>query len=252
MTAAITAAVIGGAAVVGAAAISASSQPDTSSLNNAAATSDQEQAQIAQNEWNNFQTTFQPLEGKFVGEANNWTSPQNYDQAAGNAAATVDAQYGSAKAQLQRTPGMDPSSGAYQAGMTNLGISQAASSATAQNAARATTQNQGIGMQEAAMNVGINEPAQAASAAGSAGYGLSSLSNSVNNQNTATGTAIGGAVQSVANGVTSYVNSNPTSSGYNFNTGFSTPTSTSYGVTAPAGLSGVGYTVPSPDSYLSN
>jgi hypothetical protein len=241
MSASIAAAVVG----VGGALISASSQPDTSNMNNASANASNTQAQIAQQQWNDYQQTFQPLEGKLVGQANNWTSPGNYAKAAGDASATVNSQFGAAKDALARTPGMDPSSGAYQAGMTQLGLSQAATDATAQNTARTNVQNQGISMQENALSLGKGMPATAASAAGSAAYGLSSLSGNVARQNAANAQGIGSAAQSVANGVTSYMGSNPAQSGGygGFNTGFSMPDQ-SYGVSAPAGLSGVGYSVP--------
>jgi hypothetical protein len=210
MSAAIAAAAIGAGATV----YAASQQPDTSGLNNAAENASNTQAQIAQDQWNDYKTNFQPLESKFVGQANNWTSPQNYDKAAGDAAATVNAQFGAAKDSLARTPGMDPSSGAYQAGMTGLGLQQAASSAAAQNTARQNVQNQGIAMQENALSLGKGLPATASASAGSAASGLSSLSNSVARQNAATGSGIGSAVNTIANGVTSYINNN-SSSGVN-------------------------------------
>ncbi len=210
-------AAIGAVGAIGAAAISASSQPDTSGMNNAAENASNTQAQIAQDQWNDYKTNFQPLEGKFVAQANNWTSPENYAKAAGDAAATVNSQFGAAKDALARTPGMDPSSGAYQAGMTNLGLSQAANSAVAQNTARQNVQNQGIAMQENALSLGKGLPATASSSAGSAAYGLSSLSNSVANQNARNSAGIGSAAQSVANGVTSYMNNNPSNAGFNPN-----------------------------------
>lgn len=209
------------AGAVVAAGITAASQPDTSGMNNAAENASNVQAQIAQNQWNDYQTNFQPLEGKFVSEVNNWTSPQNYDKAAGDAAATVDAQYGAAKDSLARTPGMDPSSGAYQAGMTNLGLSQAATSATQQNTARQNVQNQGIAMQENALSLGKGLPASASASAGSAAAGLSNLSNSVSRQNSTSSAGIGSAVQSVANGVTSYMNNNSSGVNPNYATAYS-------------------------------
>jgi hypothetical protein len=214
-----TAALVGGglaaAGTLGAAAIAAGSQPDTSAMNDASANASNTQAGIAQDQWNDYKTNFQPLEGKFVDQANNWTSPQNYEKAAGAAAATVDSAFSSAKDSLARTPGMDPSSGAYQAGMTNLGLSQAATSATQQNTARQTVQNQGIAMQENALSLGKGLPATASSSAGSAAYGLSNLSNNVSNQNARSASSIGSAVNSVANGVTSYLNNNSTNPSVN-------------------------------------
>ncbi|RQS39785.1 hypothetical protein DIE01_16370 [Burkholderia sp. Bp8990] len=215
---------------------------------NSAQDLNQTQAAIAKDQWNDYKTNFQPLEGKFVDEVNNWTSPQNYAKAAGDAAATVDSAFGSAKAQLARTPGMDPSSGAYQAGMTQLGLQQAASSATAQNSARQNVQNQGIAMQENALSLGKGLPATAAATAGSAASGLSNLGSTVAANNARNSSSIGSAVQSVANGVTSYMGSNPSSSGTN-SYGFDASS-----VATPAGLSGVGYTVPAGTaaSYLAS
>lgn len=248
MSAALAAAAVG----AGAAIYSASSQPSTSGINNAAASLDQTQAGIAQNEWNNFSTNFMPLEDSFAGQAQQWTSPQNYDKAAASAASTVDSQFANAKSQLERTPGMDPSSGAYQAGMTNIGLQQAASSAATQNNARTTTENQGIGMEEAAMNVGNGLSASANQAGSSAGNNLTGLSNLVNGQNTQSANSIGSAAQGVANGVTSFMNNGSGSGSYNFTTGISS-SDPSYGVSA-GGLSGVGYTMPASTgvSFLSN
>lgn len=213
MSVGITAAVIGGGAAIGAAVISSKGNSASNNANNAAASADQEQAQIAQNEWDDYATNFQPLEGKFVGQVNNWTSPQNYDKAAGDAAASVNSQYGAAKASLERTPGMDPSSGAYQAGMTNLGLSQAATSATQQNAARQNVQNQGIAMQENALSLGKGLPATAEAGLSSAASGLTNVSNTAYNQNARTSSSIGGAINTVANGVTNYLNTNYGSTG---------------------------------------
>lgn len=239
-------AVIGGVATVASAAIGASSSSGSSSANDAAANAQDVQSQIAADEWNTYKQTYLPLEQTMVQDAQNYASPANYEKAAGDAKSTVESQFDAQKASLARTPGMDPSSGAYQAGMTSLGLQEAASSATAQNAARTNVTNTAFDRELNAVSLGKGLPATASSAASSAAntaLGLSNLEYNQSNKDAAnTGAMISG-LGNVANGVANWATSGSnSSSGYNFNSGFSTPDQ-SYGVSTPAGLSGVGYNV---------
>lgn len=104
--------------------------------NQAATDATQLQTQITQDQWNRFKTIYDPLEREVVGEARNYGSPENYAKAAGDASATVSQQFGKARDRLSRTPGLDPSSGAYQASLVGLDMAQAATDATQQNLAR--------------------------------------------------------------------------------------------------------------------
>ncbi|MEJ0004378.1 MAG: hypothetical protein WDN30_14120 [Pararobbsia sp.] len=157
--------IIGAVGSVVGAGVSASSQPDTSGLNNAAENADNVQAQIAQQQWQDYQTNFQPLEAKFVNQANNWTTPQNYDKAAGDAAATVNSQFASAKQSLERTPGADPSSGAYQAGITIWDWHRRRRVQLHKTRPGPMYKNQGIAMQENALSLGKGLPTTAADSA---------------------------------------------------------------------------------------
>ncbi|WP_162174109.1 hypothetical protein [Herminiimonas sp. CN] len=104
--------------------------------NGAAADATKQQAAIARDQWNTYKETYQPLEKAYVAEAQNYDTPEAYARAAGLASATNSEQYGKARDRLSRTPGLDPSSASYASSMAGLDMSQAASDAVGQNAAR--------------------------------------------------------------------------------------------------------------------
>lgn len=159
--------------------------------NNAAADSTRLQSEIARDQWNRYKTMYSPLEESYVKEAQNYDSPENYARAAGDASATVASQFGKARAQLMRTPGLDPSSGAFQAGMTNLGLSEAANSAVQQNAARNKVKDMAFARKTDALSLGKGLPAQAATMLGSAATNSIGLANAGFNQANAQAGAIG-------------------------------------------------------------
>ncbi|CAB4154447.1 hypothetical protein UFOVP653_2 [uncultured Caudovirales phage] len=163
MSAAITGAIA--ATVVGSA---LSDDNGAEGANNAAADSTRLQSEIARDQWNRYKTMYSPLEESYVKEAQNYDSPENYARAAGDASATVSSQFAKAREQLMRTPGLDPSSGAFQAGMTNLGLSEAANSAVQQNAARNKVKDMAFARKTDALSLGKGLPAQAATMLGSA------------------------------------------------------------------------------------
>ncbi len=129
--------------------------------NDAAADASRLQAQIAREQWDRYKTMYEPLEQRFVNESQNYDSPENFQRAAGEASATVASQFAKARSQLERTPGMDPSSGAYQAGMVNLGLGQAAADATQQNAARQMVRDKARAYETDALSLGKGLPAGA-------------------------------------------------------------------------------------------
>lgn len=164
-------------AVVGAAAITTiggsllAGDNGAEGANNAAADSTRLQSEIAQDQWNQYKRIYQPLEEQYVADAQNFDSPENYAKAAGSASATVASQFSKARDRLIRTPGLDPSSGAYQAGLTGLGLSEAATGAVAQNAARQGVKDQAYTMKTNALNLGKGLP-------GTASQGLGSVASS--------------------------------------------------------------------------
>lgn len=173
MTAAICAAVVGG--------VVASAMADdygAEEANAAAADANRTQSQIANDQWNNYKKTYQPLENALVAEAGNYDSPENYAKAAGEAAATNASEFGKVKEALGRTPGLDPSSSAYQAGMTQLGLQQAASSAVTQNAARQGVADTAYARKLNAVSLGKGLPAQASAGLSSvAGFNANMAAN---------------------------------------------------------------------------
>lgn len=137
------------------------------------------QAQIASEQWDKYLELYEPLEREYVQDAQNYDSPEQFQRAAGEASATVASQFAKARDRLGRTPGLDPSSGAYQANMVGLELGQAAADATAQNAARQTVRDTAYQRQTNALNLGKGLP-------GTAQNGLSNsataLSNIASNQ----------------------------------------------------------------------
>jgi hypothetical protein len=141
------------------------------SKNNQAATdATKQQSAIAQDQWNSYKSTYQPLEKSMVGEAQNYDSQENQDRAAGLSSSTISEQYGKARDRLGRTPGLDPSSGAYASSMVGLDNSQAASDAVGQNAARNRVKDMAWARRTDALSLGKGLPAQASAGLATAGY----------------------------------------------------------------------------------
>lgn len=132
------------------------------------------QTDIAKEQWDRYKEIYEPLERKIVEDSLKVTTPGEYDKAASLASSTVASQFGKAKERLRRTPGMDPSSGAYQSGMLGLDLTQAAADAVAQNNARENVKNTGYNRQITALSLGKGLDSTAAN-------GLMSAANANNN-----------------------------------------------------------------------
>lgn len=122
--------------------------------NDAAANATNLQAQIAREQWNKYKEIYEPLEKQMVDEAQDFANPENYAKAAGEASATVSSQFGKARDRLTRTPGLDPSSAAYQSSLVGLDLAQAANDATAQNVARQGVTDTAYARKQAALGLG--------------------------------------------------------------------------------------------------
>lgn len=195
-----TGAIIGtlGAAAIGAAA-SRGANKAAARASNASADAAGLQSQIAAEQWDKYQEIYDPLERQVVKEAQQYDTPENYARAAGDASATVASQFGKAREQLMRTPGLDPSSGAYQAGLTNLGLAEAANSAVQQNAARMKVKDTAFARKTDALSLGKGLPANASSALGSA----AATNNALATFNTNLGLSQAGAAGRVMDRITS-------------------------------------------------
>lgn len=155
------------------------------------------QNSIATDQWNRYKDIYSPLQAKVVSEAQNYDTPEQYAKAAGDASATVSDQFGKARDQLTRTPGLDPSSPAYTASMAGLDSAQAATDATAQNTARLNVQNTAWGRQTGALATGNAMPTGALTGLNGSNYanlGLASLNNGIASKNAQ---AVGGLTSSL-------------------------------------------------------
>jgi len=143
--------------------------------NAAAADASRLQAEIARDQWNRYKQIYAPLESDVVGLARDAGSRAEYEQAAGDAAATVSQQFGLARDRLSRTPGMDPSSPAFSKGLVDLDLAQAASGATQQNVARRAVRDSAWNKKVSALGLGKGLDTTAASGLASAAAGNRSL-----------------------------------------------------------------------------
>lgn len=155
-------AIVGGVAAAAAGSL-LSDDNGAEGANNAAADANRLQTEIARDQWERYKQIYAPLELSMVDEAQNYDTPENYARAAGDAAATVSSQFGKARDRLTRTPGLDPSSGAYQASVAGLDLAQAATDATQQNAARQKVKDTAYARKVDALSLGKNLPANASS-----------------------------------------------------------------------------------------
>jgi len=182
-------AAVAGAAVatVGGALLSNRSNNAAANANNAAADATALQSQIAADQWGRYKEIYEPLERSVVNDAQNYDTPQAYENAAGDASATVSSQFSKARDRLGRTPGLDPSTSAYQSSLTGLDLAQAATDATQQNAARQRVKDMAYARKTDALSLGKGLPVQASSTLGSMASTNLSLANA--NQNQANGQA---------------------------------------------------------------
>ncbi len=165
-------AVVAGAAVVTAGGALLADDNGAEEANNSVADANALQAQISRDQWNRYKEIYEPLERHMVDEAQDYASPENYAKAAGEASATVSQQFSKARDRLTRTPGLDPSSGAYQSSLVGLDLAQAANDATQQNLARKGVTDTAYARKQSALGLGKGLDATAAS-----GLALSASSN---------------------------------------------------------------------------
>lgn len=134
------------------------------------------QAQIGKEQWDRYKQVYAPLEDKYVQEAQNYDTPEQYAKAAGEASATVSQQFSKARGQLGRS-GVDTSSPAYTASMAGLDQAQAAQDAVSQNSARQGVKDTAWARKTDALSLGKGLAATASSALGSASQNQLAQSN---------------------------------------------------------------------------
>lgn len=193
----VAAAVIGSAVVGGIVSSSASSA--ASDASDRASESANTQARIGQEQWDRYKTVYAPLEDGMVADAQNFDTPQAYDQAASEAAASVNSSFGLERQRLTRTPGLDPSSAAAQAANSRLGLAQASTGASAQNTARTGIRDKAWARRIDALSLGKGLAATASGALASATAANSSLAANAQYQANNTASGVGGMVRDVVN-----------------------------------------------------
>jgi hypothetical protein len=160
------------------------------------------QGDIANEQWERYKDIYAPMEDKYVQEAQQYDSPENYAKAAGEAAADSSLAFAKARDRLNRTPGLDPSSGAYQKNIIGLNLAQAATDATAQNAARQTVKDTAWGRKTNAISLGKGLPTQASQGLSAAANTQAGLTNYYQNKADATAAQWGSLVGNAAGGLT--------------------------------------------------
>jgi len=219
-------------AVVAGAVVSSALADDNGAeaANNSVADANALQAQISRDQWNRYKEIYEPLERQMVDEAQDYASPENYAKAAGEASATVSQQFSKARDRLTRTPGLDPSSGAYQSSLVGLDLAQAANDATQQNLARKNVTDTAYARKQSALGLGKGLDATAASGMSSVASSNMSLANAMQRQSNAEAQAGGqlatGLVKATSgwlNG-TSNTNSKPAATQVDTNSFFDTGT----------------------------
>lgn len=179
-----------GSAVIGGI-FSSSNAKKAASAANRSADAANLQAEIGAEQWDRYKQIYDPLERQYVDESFKYGTPADYEKERGGALASVDQQFGKARDRLGRTPGLDPSSGAYTASLAGLDLAQAATGATQENAANNMVTARKRAYQQDALSMGKGLPAQAAATLGDSSKLNAGIANQQNQWGLNTATAIG-------------------------------------------------------------
>ena len=227
---------VGGSALVGA--YSAKKSRDAASAaNDAAIQANAWQGEIAKDQYDEYKTTYRPLERKMVKDAQEYDSPEAYDKAASEAQATTSQQIALAQDRLSRQPGLDPSSAASQAAQSRLALTGAAMGASAQNQAREGVRDKAWARKMDSLGLGKNLVTNASNGFAQNARTAASLSSINNQQASNTAAGVGSMVNGLANlGIRAYetytANNPPGASNPNqVNADGQTPTFTDYAIT---------------------
>lgn len=132
-----------------------------------------------------YESTYQPLEDRFVAQARDWNSATRSEQRAGSAMAdvrqTFEVRRQSALSQLE-SYGIDPSQTRFQALDLGTRVQEAAALAAAGTQSRLQSEATGLALQGEAINIGKGYPGQVAqSYAGAVQAGNSAIGQANNN-----------------------------------------------------------------------
>jgi hypothetical protein len=142
--------------------------PDTSGQNEAARMN----AEIAKEIWEQYKTTYLPMENQYVQDAQQYDTPEHREQAARAASADTEQAFANQKGANERSMtgmGIRPDDAKFAAVNARLQRDQAAQSAGAQNSARLGVEQEGWARRTNALSLGKGLPTQASGAASAAG-----------------------------------------------------------------------------------
>lgn len=225
--AAITTAVIGiGSAVAGAVASNRQASAASRAADSQSAIA-QQQLDLANKQWDNWEQTYKPLEQQLAADAAGYDTMARRETNAERAMASQQQATDAAQRNLGNTlneRGVNPASGAYQAGMRDIAIRGAANTANAGTQSRLDTEATGFARRAAVAGIGRNIPGSVQAGLASAGNmaGQAANTNMMGAQNTANGIANFGSV--LGKGVSGFMDwwKQP-SSGGGYNPGNYTP-----------------------------
>ncbi|HNO86957.1 MAG TPA: hypothetical protein PKI69_01705 [Rhodocyclaceae bacterium] len=165
----------------------------------------------ADQQWSQYQTTFQPIEEKMAQEAMDYGGEADQERATGQAAADVSQQFQSQRAAAQRqlaSMGVKPNSGAFMAQNRESDAAEAAARAAAMTGTRQAVKDKGVSLRASAAAFGRNQTNTAGQQVGistgtgsaatqSAGAGVGSTLAAGNSINAGYGAQIGAANSAV-------------------------------------------------------
>ena len=167
----------------------ADTKATTDQIVNSALANSASQQKEATDAYNRYQAVYQPVEDKLVGQVNDWASPARTSQQMGQAEATAQQQGAQARTASQQqleSFGISPSSTRYAAMDVGNRTATGASAAAAGTNAANQVQQQQLGLESEAINIGRGYPGQVSNEfSGSTGAG--SAANSAMNQTVQTG-----------------------------------------------------------------
>ena len=187
--------------------------------NNSVADANALQAQISRDQWNRYKEIYEPFERQMVDEAQDYASPENYAKAAGEASATVSQQFSKARDRLTRTPGLDPSSGAYQSSLVGLDLAQAANDATQQNLARKGVTDTAYARKQSALGLGKGLDSTAATGMAQVAKSNLSLADAMQSQSNAEAKAGGQLATGLVKATSNWLNATQVDTNSHFDSG---------------------------------
>ena len=114
----------------------------------------------ADQQWEQYQTTFQPIEEQMAKEAMDYGNAADQERAAGQAATDVSQQFQSQRAAAQRqlmSMGVKPNAGNFMAAEREMDASEAAARAAAMTGTRQSVKDKGVSLRAGAAAFGRNQ-----------------------------------------------------------------------------------------------